>query len=129
CSKVTGPKGRDFCQKYHGLSAELADAQQSDALEARIAEVHAKLGESENGSGHAVMAAADPQAAVLTKLAALVFPSGEVEDVQTAMTIFIALLLEVGSGFGMYVAFSQWRLYERRAPAAPQMVTVSAAAA
>ena len=33
---------------------------------------------------------------------------------QTALVIFIALLLEVGSGLGMYIAFSQWRLYERR---------------
>src|SRR5690606_27512703 len=32
------------------------------------------------------------------------------------------LLLEVGSGFGLYIAFSQWRIYDRRAPAAPAMV-------
>ena len=42
-----------------------------------------------------------------------------------AMTIFIALLLEVGSGLGMYIAFSQWRLDERMAPAAPAMATLS----
>ena len=51
------------------------------------------------------------------------------EDVQTALTVFVALLLEVGSGFGMYIAFSQWRLYESHAPAAPVMVPVSTAAA
>ncbi len=44
------------------------------------------------------------------------------------MTIFIALLLEVGSGFGMYIAFSQWRLYDREAPSAPKMASVSTAA-
>jgi hypothetical protein len=130
CSDVTGPQGRDFCQKYHGLAAELAAAQQSDALEARIAEVHSQLSAVQNAhGGHGVIGQADPQAAVLTKLAALVFPDVKIDDIQTAMTIFVALLLEVGSGFGMYVAFSQWRLHERRAPAAPQMVTVSAAAA
>jgi hypothetical protein len=42
--------------------------------------------------------------------------------VQMALTIFVALLLEIGSGFGMYVAFSQWRLYDTKAPAAPKMV-------
>ncbi|HUJ37047.1 MAG TPA: hypothetical protein VLW88_05170, partial [Hyphomicrobium sp.] len=42
---------------------------------------------------------------------------------------FIALLLEVGSAFGMYIAFSQWRLYERHTPAAPRMAPVSTAAA
>jgi hypothetical protein len=68
------------------------------------------------------MAEADPQAAVLTKLASIFVPSLTVEDIQTGLTIFIALLLEVGSGFGLYIAFSQWRIYDRRAPAAPAMV-------
>jgi hypothetical protein len=36
--------------------------------------------------------------------------------------------LEVGSAFGMYIAFSQWRLYERHAPTAPRIVPVSTAA-
>ncbi len=45
------------------------------------------------------------------------------------MTIFIALLLEVGSGMGMYIAFSQWRLYDREAPAAPMMASVATSTA
>ncbi|MFA5901344.1 MAG: hypothetical protein WC829_19755 [Hyphomicrobium sp.] len=126
CGKVTGSKGRSFCQKYHALSAELASAEQSVTLEARIADLQGKMS---NVTGHAVMSEADPQAAVLAKLASIVAPSVKVEDVQTALTVFIALLLEVGSGFGMYIAFSQWRLYESHAPAAPQMVPVSTAAA
>ncbi|HEX7074281.1 MAG TPA: hypothetical protein VF226_09595 [Hyphomicrobiaceae bacterium] len=116
CTKVTGPKGRKFCGDYNGLLAELASAEQAEKLEARIAEIQAQLGTVDSG---AVMAEADPQAAVLTKLAGIFDPSLTVEDVQTALTIFIALLLEVGSGFGMYIAFSQWRLYDRTAPAAP----------
>lgn len=126
CAKVAGSKGRSFCQKYHALSAELASAQQSGALEARIADIQSKMS---NVTGHSVMTEADPQAAVLAKLAAIVVPSVKVEDVQTALTVFIALLLEVGSGFGMYIAFSQWRLYDRHTPTAPHMVTVSTAAA
>lgn len=128
CSKVTGPKSRGFCQKYHALSAELASAQQTVALEARISDIKAKLAVST--ANHAVTSEGDPQAAVLAKLAALVIPSVKVEDVQTALTVFVALLLEVGSGFGMYIAFSQWRLYDRHTPTAPQlMVPVSTAAA
>jgi hypothetical protein len=126
CSKVTGSKSRGFCQKYHALSAELASAQQSIALEARIADIQGKM---TNTNGHAVMTEADPQAAVLAKLAAIIAPNIKIEDVQTALTVFVALLLEVGSGFGMYIAFSQWRLYESHAPAAPRMVPVSTAAA
>jgi hypothetical protein len=126
CTEVTGSKGRTYCQNYHALAAELASADQSIALEARIADIQAKIGES---NGATVMSEADPQAAVLAKLAALVAPNIKVEDVQTALTVFIALLLEVGSAFGMYIAFSQWRLYERHTPAAPRMAPVSTAAA
>jgi hypothetical protein len=126
CTDVTGSKGRTYCQNYHALAAELASAEQSIALEARIADIHGKI-DGQNGA--TVMSEADPQAAVLAKLAALIAPDVKVEDVQTALTVFIALLLEVGSAFGMYIAFSQWRLYERHTPAAPRMVPVSTAAA
>jgi hypothetical protein len=121
CKEVTGKQGRDFCQKYHALTAELASGQQAVALEARIAEIESKLGHTKAAT---VMAEADPQASVLAKLSGF-----EIDKVQMAMTIFIALLLEVGSGFGMYIAFSQWRLYDRQAPAAPRMAAVSTAAA
>jgi hypothetical protein len=126
CTKVTGPKGRSYCQKYHGFTAELASAEQANVLEARIADTQAKLAQS---SGATVMSEADPQAAVLAKLAGVFMPSIKVEDVQTALTVFIALLLEVGSAFGMYVAFSQWRLYDSYAPAAPNIAPVSTAVA
>ena len=79
--------------------------------------------------GTTVMSEADPQAAVLAKLAGILAPSVKIEDVQTALTVFIALLLEVGSAFGMYIAFSQWRLYDRHTPTAPRMAPVSTAAA
>ena len=116
CSKVTGPKGRGFCQTFHALQAELAAADQAAALEAKIAGLSDKLGQSKGGS---VMSEADPQAAVLAKLAGtLTAWNLKVEDVQTALTVFVALLLEIGSGLGMYVAFSQWRLYDHRAPSA-----------
>lgn len=119
CTEVNGRFNRDYCQQYHTLSSELASAEQAVALGKRIAEIKAELAKTE---GAGVMSEADPQAAVLAKLAGIFVPSIKVADVQTALTIFIALLLEVGSAFGMYVAFAHWNLYERRAPAAPQMM-------
>ncbi len=121
CVEVSGKQGRDFCKQYHALTAELASAEQARALENRIAGLETRLS-LVNGS--TVMAEADPQAAVLAKLTGL-----DMEKVQMAMTIFIALLLEVGSGFGMFIAFSQWRLYDRQAPVAPRMAQISTAAA
>ncbi|MEQ1711098.1 MAG: hypothetical protein ABL908_06830 [Hyphomicrobium sp.] len=127
CVEVTGKQGRDFCQQYHGLSAELAAAQQAGTLETRIADIQSKIGKSTTGGS--VLSEADPQAAVLARLVAPVFPSITTADVQTALTVFIAVLLEVGSGFGMYVAFSSWRLYEVHTPVAPRMASISTAAA
>ena len=126
CTDATVTKSRTFCQQYHALAAEYGSAQQAMALEARIADIHSKMNTTK---GTTVMAEADPQAAVLARLASLIAPGVQVEDVQTALTVFIALLLEVGSGFGMYIAFSQWRLYDRHTPTAPRMVPVSTAAA
>jgi len=121
CTDATRPASRAFCQNYHGLTAEMASGQQAEVLEARIAEIQGKLGKTD---AKTVMGEADPQAAVLSKLSGV-----SVDQVQMAMTIFIALLLEVGSAFGMYIAFSQWRLYDREAPAAPKMATVQSTAA
>lgn len=125
CIDVSGAKGRGFCQKYHALTAEFASAEQSIALEARIADIETKIAQS---SGAAVVSEADPQAAVLTRLAGILLPSIKIDDVQTGLAVFVALLLEVGSAFGMYIAFSQWRLYDRHTPTAPRIVPVSTAA-
>jgi hypothetical protein len=118
CTEVNGRFNRDYCQQFHTLSSEMASAEQALVLTKRIAEIKMELGKTE---GVSVMSEADPQAAVLAKLAGMVLPGVKVEDVQTALTIFVALLLEVGSAFGMYVAFAHWNLYERRVPEAPEM--------
>ena len=116
CTKTTGPQSRDYCQKYQALLSEQASATRADKLNGEISEVNAKLAKAK---GATAMSEADPQAAVLTKLAQMVFPGMKIEDMQTALTIFVAVLLEIGSGFGMYVAFSTWRLYDREAPPVP----------
>ncbi len=119
CTEVNGKANRDFCQSYHALAAELASAVQASTLGKQVATFKADLAKSTGGT---VMSEADPQAAVLSKLAGLLGVAFKIDDVQTALTIFVALLLEVGSGFGMYVAFSQWRLYDHDAPSVPVML-------
>ena len=105
CTEVSGKGAREFCQQFHKLNAELASAQQSQKLKSRISEIGAKLAKTAGGT---VMAEADPQASVLAKITGL-----EVDKVQTALTIFVALLIEIGSAFGMYVAFAYWRINDR----------------
>jgi hypothetical protein len=107
CTQPNGKQTRDYCQQFHKLHAELASGLQSQKLETRIAEINGKLA---HASGGTAMAEADPQASVLAKLLGL-----DVSTVQTALTVFVALLIEIGSGFGMYVAFAYWRLHDQKA--------------
>lgn len=117
CTDIKGKQTRDFCQQIQTLTAELASAKQAATLEARIAEVEAKLAEVK---GHgSVLTEADPQAAILAKLTGL-----PMEVVQTALVVLVAVLLEIGSGLGLFVAFSTWRLHDRKAPAAPSMASL-----
>jgi hypothetical protein len=108
CAEVSGKTTRDFCAQFHRLTAEEASAVQAEKLEARVAELTGKLSHVAGGT---VMAEADPQASVLAKLTGLDIPT-----VQTVLTIFVALLIEIGSAFGMYVAFAYWRLGDEIRP-------------
>lgn len=101
CVSVTSKPAREFCAKYHGLNAELGSGRQAEELEARIADIQRKL---ERFQGTAAAQEADPQAAFLAELFGV-----SVHRVQLALTVFVAILLEVGSGMGMYMALGQWR--------------------
>lgn len=112
CTTIKGPITRKFCGTFTDLKAELGNAQQAQKLEERIAQVQVELAKFD-GAGLRV---ADPQAQILTKLTGMVMPGVSVEDVQTGLAVFIALLLEVGSSLGMYIAFSQWRMGHKPEP-------------
>jgi hypothetical protein len=102
CKTGDSKAARDFCQKIHTLNGELGAAEQAGVLEAKIAVIQTKLERFRDGAS---VGEGDPQAAVLSKLLGL-----DMEKVQTALTIFVAILLEVGSGMGLYMAMSPWRL-------------------
>jgi hypothetical protein len=104
CTEVTGKLAREYCQQYHKLSAELASGREAKKLEARISEIGSKLA---TAGAATVLADADPQATVLARVTGL-----EMEQVQTGLALFVALLIEIGSGFGMYVAFAYWRTHQ-----------------
>jgi hypothetical protein len=120
CKDVSSKSEQKFCQKLAGFNSEIASSQAVVEANTRITSIKTKIAEME---GSPALSEADPQAKVLTELASAFMPGVKIDNVQMALTIFVALLLEVGSGFGMYVAFSQWRLYDVKAPAAPKMVT------
>jgi hypothetical protein len=117
CTEVAGKQSREYCQQFHKLSAELASGLEAQKLEGRIAEIGSKLAKTASSS---VMAEADPQASVLAKVTGV-----EIEKVQTGLALFVALLIEIGSGFGMYVAFAYWRMHGHEPE--PQAVTANVA--
>lgn len=117
CTDTKSKTNREFCDKYVQLTAEAAYAQQAAALEGKIADYQAKLA-SHTGSS-AVTSSADSQVVVIERLTGL--PR---ETIQMGLTILVAMLLEIGSGFGMYVSFSVWRIHDRKAPVAPSMAAL-----
>jgi hypothetical protein len=117
CTEVAGKSAREYCQQFHKLSAELASGREAQKLETRITDIGTKLARAAGGT---VMAEADPQASVLAKVTGV-----ELETVQTSLALLVALLIEIGSGFGMYVAFAYWRMHG----AEPQTAKVTVAVA
>jgi hypothetical protein len=120
CQVTAGRPAREFCSGYHKLDAELGNALEAIKLNARIEDLGAKLAKTTGGT---VMAEADPQASVLARMTGV-----ELETVQTGLTLFVALLIEIGSGFGMYVAFAYWRMHAPAAPSAPAIPVPAEAA-
>lgn len=110
CAEVTSKPRRDFCQSLNTLRAEHAVAAEARTVEARVAEIQAKL---EKTSGHAVGGESDPQAKVISQLT-----GQDLSNIQMGLTVMVALLLELGSAFGFYVAMSVWRvdLEAKKAP-------------
>ena len=104
---------RDFCQSLNTLRAEHAVAAEARTVEARVAEIQAKL---EKTSGHAVAGESDPQAKVISQLT-----GQDLSNIQMGLTVMVALLLELGSAFGFYVAMSVWRV-DMEAKKAPMPV-------
>ena len=127
CNKVTGSKGRGFCQKYHALAAELASAEQSIALEARIADIQGKMTNVERRNGDVGSRSAGCGSGQARRICSR-RPSRSRTCRPRSRSSSPCCSKSVRR-FGMYIAFSQWRLYERHTPAAPRMVPVSTAAA
>ncbi|HZV21493.1 MAG TPA: hypothetical protein VE986_08110 [Hyphomicrobiales bacterium] len=120
CSNATSIKSMSYCEGFFKLQAERAVAEQADKYEAKIAQLRAKLGEIEP---EALAKATDPQSQVLAGLT-----GRSTEEIQTSLTVLIALLVELGASLGFYTAFSYWRIFDVRGLPAPAAANGSAAA-
>ncbi len=104
CSNATSSKSMTYCEGFYKLKAELAIAEQADKLDAKVAQLRLKLGAIDP---EAVVKASDPQSQVLAGLT-----GRSTEEIQTSLTVLIALLVELGASLGFYTAFSYWRIFD-----------------
>lgn len=122
CTNATSGKSMTYCEGFYKLKAELAIADQSDKLEAKVSQLRARLGDLDSVS---VAKATDPQSQVLAGLT-----GRSTEEIQTSLTVLIALLVELGASLGFYTAFSYWRIFDVKGlpvPAAPVRVMATPA--
>jgi hypothetical protein len=111
CSNATSTKSMSYCEGFYKLKAELANAEQAEKLDAKVTQLRSRLGELD---GVAVAKATDPQSQVLAGLT-----GRSTEEIQTGLTVLIALLVELGASLGFYTAFSYWRIFDVKGLPAP----------
>lgn len=96
CTNATEPESRAFCAEHFRLRAELATANESDRLAEQITSLQS---ESEtlrqSGGAHGV----DPQVSLLSRIT-----GQQPEPVRLALTIAVALLVEIGVSLGLFLA-------------------------
>lgn len=97
CVKILGPTTQGYCARFRSLEAEYANAVAAERLDARIEAINKDLGTTHASS----LVTADPQAEVLAQLSGV-----DTSSIQTAMALFVAILIELGSTLGLYVALN-----------------------
>ena len=114
CTNATVDESRELCKNYHKLNSELADANKDEELQRHADARRGMLAGMQGGAK-----VADPQADIIAKLSGL-----DSKQVETAMTILVMLLVELGSSLGLYVSTSAWRIHEPQRKPAPEPVKV-----
>jgi hypothetical protein len=96
CQNATTAGERAFCKNYFDVKAEGARATQLSLLETKIERLKGEARSyEEKGGGRE----ADNQAAVLANLLGL-----QAIKVERGMTLFLAVLVEIGTALGLYLA-------------------------
>ena len=96
CERPSWSAERELCGKFERLKGELASAQEADRLRAQDSGLSAKL------SGvnlAAVMRSTDPQSEALAR-----FTGFSPQSIRDALAVFVAVLIELGSGLGLWTA-------------------------
>lgn len=96
CAYATEAESRTFCAEYFRLRAELAAANESERLAERITALQAE-GAMLRADGAGLDS--DPQVSLLSRIT-----GKDLEAVRLALTIAVALLIEIGASLGLFLA-------------------------
>ena len=98
CTDATQPDSKIFCARYATMQGRLAGAELTARLDRQL---QALLMERKQLLDQGATIETDSQAGLLARLGGL-----KIEDTQTALTVFLAVLVELGAAFGLYIALS-----------------------
>ncbi len=106
CNDATAKKSRIFCARYFHTKTELAAAKTRVIIETKITKLEAKKSDL---LAKGATRKADPQAGFLSKMTGL-----KIEDTQTAVNVFLAILLEAVAAFGLFLATSHGEILKQK---------------
>ncbi|MGD9804146.1 MAG: hypothetical protein AB7E81_04645 [Hyphomicrobiaceae bacterium] len=102
---------REACEEVARLRVELAESRERTRLNAVVAETRARL---DALSAITAMASAEPQVEVVKGLAEGWYGALSKEDVRRGLVVMVGLVLELGSGLGLYLVTVPWHDAGRR---------------
>jgi len=96
CNEPSGGEARNFCKKYADRQTELAAAAAAEKLNGRITQLSREVeGLKALGAGQGK----DPQLLIVSTLSGL-----DIEGAKSAIAVFVAVLVELGAAFGLFLA-------------------------
>lgn len=96
CTEATQSESRAYCAAYFTLRSELAASEEAQRLSAEIARLQSQADAlRSSGAGQE----SDPQVALLSRIIGT-----EREPVRLALTVLIAILVEIGASLGLFLA-------------------------
>lgn len=110
---------RAACAEVAMLQVKLAAARDLEGDTANLRQVHSDLTALDSK-----VQSADPQLDVLERVAKWADVRAAREDIRTGLLLFLGLLLELGSGLGLYAVTTPWRHRERGAEGTRMTTTV-----
>lgn len=115
--QVSLTRTREACAKVAAMGVRLEEAKEAAGAALRLSEVQHDLGGLDGR-----VQSADPQLDVLERVIKWGRIDAARDDIRTGLLLFLGLLLELGSGLGLYAVTTPWR-HREQGPEGKRMTT------